>query len=278
MRSIKNIDELQDLYQIYDVISNDNNADIYKAIDIINKKDVVIKNSGKRNALNELNFFRNVLKEPHPNIIYFYTGFEDAGAVYLVLEYANGGDLLDLCTDPRLLSENNIRQIFIQIVEGTKYIHSLGYFHGDLKPENILLIKDLESNDYRVKIIDFEFARSYRNDMLIKCTRGTLNYAAPEILCRDSFIGPEVDMWALGVILYIITFKCPLFSHPNNENASSEIFREIFHNFAKQGFNLSRIISCELHFLLAGLLTVDRKVRFTMNEVVSSTWLQAQNM
>lgn len=275
MKSIKNIDELQELYNIYEIISSESRSDIYRARDIRDNKEVVIKSSHKRYALNELNFFKDVMKEKHPNIIHVYDSFEDDGCAYIILEYANAGDLLGLCKDHRLLSENHIRNFFKQIVEGTRYIHSLKYFHGDLKPENILLFRNVADETFTLKITDFEFSRSYREDMLIKTMRGTLNYAAPEILCRESFIGPEIDIWALGIILYIMTFKTQLFDHPVWDNITVEVYQEIFRNFSEKGFNLNRVISYELHNLLTGMLIVNRENRFKMDEIISSAWMQS---
>lgn len=267
---MSSLEEIQDLYNIREILSSENRSDIFLAKEISSGKDVVIKSSEKRRAINELKIFKDVLRERHPHIIQFYTSFEDNDCVYMILEYANGGDLLDLCKDKQLISENNIKVLFKQILEGVRHIHSLKYYHGDLKPENVLVFKNNTNDDITLKLIDFEFTRSYREDMLIRSGKGTLNYAAPELLCRDSFIGPEVDIWALGVILYIITFKIPLFSHDEHGT-----FRDIFNEFTQNGFKLTRIISYELHQLLTGLLTVDRTKRFKMEDILESAWLTA---
>lgn len=99
----------------------------------------------------------------------------------------------------RKLSENEARHIFRQLVEGTKYLHEKHIVHRDLKLENALI--DGEKN---IKIIDFGFSVSTKKEEILKNFCGTPSYMAPEIVTRKEYNGMYADVWALGVMLYIM--------------------------------------------------------------------------
>jgi len=136
----------------------------------------------------------------HQNIVSLFAVFENRNQICMVMEYAGGGELLDYITRRTRLSEIEARRFFIQLLDGIGYAHSKRIVHRDIKAENVFLDEKLEM----IKIGDWGFASLYKSDQVTDYSCGTLHYAAPEILSQGSTIGPEVDVWALGVLLYFM--------------------------------------------------------------------------
>ena len=141
----------------------------------------------------------------HPSIIKLYTHFEDKQNLYLVLEYAANGSLfhhLRKRRDP--LPEAEARTLYTQICEGIAYLHSQTMIHRDLKPENVVL-----DANRRVKIIDFGWCIQTMENRQTVC--GTIDFMAPEIFEGRGY-SFEVDLWALGILLYEMLHKKVPFS------------------------------------------------------------------
>ncbi|OMJ66081.1 hypothetical protein SteCoe_37206 [Stentor coeruleus] len=132
----------------------------------------------------------------HPHIIKLFNSFTDETNIYLVLEYAESGSLFEKIEDNGKLTEDEARKFFVQTVNGIIYLHENEIVHRDVKPENILL--DKSGN---VKICDFGWCARGTEDRSTFC--GTLDYMAPEII-KGQKHSYEVDIWALGVLLYEI--------------------------------------------------------------------------
>jgi serine/threonine protein kinase len=130
------------------------------------------------------------------------------------MAYAEGGELTQLITSKEKLSEERIKFIFHQIHEGVKFIHSKNVIHRDLKPNNILF---LDKEKTHVVIIDFGISgiANGRSREIIKA--GTIKYIPPEMTSGDHFqSSSKIDIWALGVILYLMNFK--IFPFDGNDN------------------------------------------------------------
>ena len=135
---------------------------------------------------------------------------------YIAQEMIAGGELFDYVANSGPFSEEICKYFFKQILQGVHYIHSKGFSHRDLKPENILLDKM-----YDVKIVDFGFACELEGRDGSGTNRsqiGTPGYMAPEILGKQPYQGQIVDLFALGVILFILYSGHPPFSMANEED------------------------------------------------------------
>lgn len=199
-------------YKIEKVLEENQLNSVYLGKNIENKN--VILKVCKKN-INELKILKRLT---HPNIITMYDNFPISinGKIYnvMVIEYCDKGDLYENLNflDNYLI----IKNYFTQIVSGLMYIHSLNISHGDIKPENIVINKN-----GNVKLIDFGL--SYCIDKYqIKCggkPKGTIKYMAPELTCflKENNIKKKldlfaVDMWALGIVYFIMIHKCFPFS------------------------------------------------------------------
>jgi serine/threonine protein kinase len=140
----------------------------------------------------------------HNNIIKIYGSFAYKNYLYNIMPYCEGGELTQLINSNNYLSEKRIKEIFIQIVEGVKFIHENNVIHRDLKPNNILF---LDKEKTKVVIIDFGLS-GFSNGLIKEVIKaGTFKFLSPEILCRENFSSSsKIDIWALGVILYLMNF------------------------------------------------------------------------
>ena len=112
----------------------------------------------------------------HPHIIQLYNIIETTQLLYLITEYAKGGELFDYIVSRQRLSEIEACRFFQQIVSGVEYMHKLGIVHRDLKPENLLL----DENAW-IKIIDFGLSNTYKEGECLKTACGSPCYTAPEV-------------------------------------------------------------------------------------------------
>lgn len=140
----------------------------------------------------------------HENIVDTFDVFDSLHHLYLVIEFMEGGELFDIVADQGHLSEQRASQVMRDIIKGVDYLHSMGIVHCDIKPENILC-KNREW-PLHVKLCDFGLANFYdKHDDQSTMTAmiGTPGYVAPEVVKREPY-GPPVDMWACGVVLYVM--------------------------------------------------------------------------
>lgn len=139
----------------------------------------------------------------HPNIIGLYEAIETSTRIFLVMDLADGGDLLDYIKTNGVVAENEARKFFRQLVDASEYLHRLDVVHRDLKCENILL-----DGNKNILLSDFGFARTQpveydtgrRKLSLTFC--GSYAYAPPEILRGIAYDGTRSDVWSLGVVLF----------------------------------------------------------------------------
>jgi serine/threonine-protein kinase CHEK2 len=162
----------------------------------------------------------------HPNMLCLKDTFDEPNAVYLVLELAAEGELFNWIVMKQKLTEDETRKVFIQLFQGLKYLvslvinvlilntndtqHERGIVHRDIKPENILLT----DKNLHVKLADFGLAKIIGEESFTTTLCGTPSYVAPEILedSRYRRYTRAVDVWSLGVVLYICLCGFPPFS------------------------------------------------------------------
>ncbi|XP_061430343.1 NUAK family SNF1-like kinase 1 [Lethenteron reissneri] len=137
----------------------------------------------------------------HPHIVSIFEVFENKDKMVIVMELASHGELFDYLNAHRPLRETEARRLFRQIVSAVHHCHKSGVVHRDLKLENILL-----DESCNIKIADFGLSNLYAPDRYLSTFCGSPLYASPEIINGRPYRGPEVDSWALGVLLYAIVY------------------------------------------------------------------------
>ena len=154
----------------------------------------------------------------HPNIIKVFDAFDDGRRVYMILEYAENGDVLRYIQRVGALSENLAKGWTWQLCDAVRYLHGLNITHRDLKLENLLLDKF-----FNVKLCDFGFVKGDCMHAMSQTYCGSKSYAAPEILKGEPYDPKKADMWAIGVILYIfVTGKMPFDESRGNSGVLEE--------------------------------------------------------
>lgn len=136
----------------------------------------------------------------HPHIVHLYDILYAKDAVYLIMEIVGGGELFDFVLQKERLSEHEARKLFREIVSAVDYMHRSGVVHRDIKLENILL-----DNTGCTKLIDLGLGNFFGHGNTLSTFCGSPDYCAPELWQAKSYNGPEVDIWSLGVVLFIMT-------------------------------------------------------------------------
>lgn len=142
-------------------------------------------------------------KVNHKYIVKLFEVFQCAERVYLVMELATGGELFERIVSRGSFTEKDATEVLCMVLEGVRYLHSLGITHRDLKPENLLYYHP--GPDSRILITDFGLSKTRQNakNETMDTTCGTPEYIAPEILLRQPYTN-AVDMWSIGVITHVL--------------------------------------------------------------------------
>ena len=196
----------------------------------------------------------------HKNIIKYFEHFENEKHFFIVMENICGGNLLNAINKMSKFSESMAKNIFKQLIETIKYLHSIGIVHRDIKPDNILL--DLDNT---IKLCDFGVSKEVKEGQLLTDSCGTPAFVAPEIL-KDSPYNPYMtDIWSSGVVLYaMITGFFPF--RGVNET-------ELHKNILSGAFPKLKDVSNELKDLLNKILEVNPNKRITIDNILKHPWI-----
>ncbi|KAI8849808.1 kinase-like domain-containing protein [Chytridium lagenaria] len=150
-----------------------------------------------------------LMRLDHPNIINLYQVMDTEDECFVVMEYAAGGELIDYIAARNYLTEKEARRLFRQILSAMDHCHMANVVHRDLKLENLLL-----TDQKNILISDFGLGRTFLNDKddYMKTFCGTPNYAAVELISGIPYIGVKADIWALGVVLFVMMTGRPPFT------------------------------------------------------------------
>jgi len=258
---------------------------VYLAMHIATGKTVALKVLGKTALFSERGSVEKLMAEvknqkslDHPNILGLLAWFQDDKNIYLVLEYAPGGDLYAKCLFWKdTISEGKVARILMQIAAALKECHDRGITHRDIKPVNILL--DKEGNICMLA----DFGCSIMSAGTMDGLAGTMPYMAPEMLREPMTKAEEytskVDMWSLGVVAYgLFTAELP-FAPPVNkfgyaaqlksiENANRDAEKDIFERFGDLDVSDGAVD------LLRKLLQTDPEKRISAKEVLEHPWIK----
>ncbi|XP_078270192.1 NUAK family SNF1-like kinase 1 isoform X1 [Rhinoraja longicauda] len=195
----------------------------------------------------------------HPNIINIYEVFENKDKIIIVMDYCSNGELYDYVNEHHKLSESEARKAFRQIVSAVHHCHKKGIVHRDLKLENILLDENLN-----VKLADFGLSNLYHKDRLLETYCGSPLYASPEIVNGLPYQGPEVDCWALGVLLYTLVYGTMPFD--------SQSYKTLTQQISLGEYRKPPQIS-GAHGLIDWMLSVNPRKRATIDDIANHWWV-----
>uniref|UniRef100_A0A673VDF6 Maternal embryonic leucine zipper kinase n=1 Tax=Suricata suricatta TaxID=37032 RepID=A0A673VDF6_SURSU len=263
---MKDYDELLKYYELYETIGTGGFAKVKLACHILTGEMVAIKIMDK-NALGsdlprvktEIEALKNLR---HQHICQLYHVLETANKIFLVLEYCPGGELFDYIISQDRLSEEETRVVFRQIVSAVAYVHSQGYAHRDLKPENLLF-----DEYHKLKLIDFGLCAQPKGnkDYHLQTCCGSLAYAAPELIQGKSYLGSEVDVWSMGILLYVL--MCGFL--PFDDDNVMALYKKI----TRGKYEVPKWLSSSSALLLQQMLQVDPKKRISVKNLLSHPWI-----
>ncbi|XP_064401838.1 testis-specific serine/threonine-protein kinase 3-like [Halichondria panicea] len=195
----------------------------------------------------------------HDTIIKLIDVIDTPDTMYLVMELASSGDLLDFINSRRYLSERVARNLFIDLVNGIEVCHSMNIVHRDLKCENLLLDGQL-----KLKISDFGFARKTEGKNL-ETYCGSYAYAAPEVILGQPYMGEAADVWSMGVVLFaMLAGKLP-FKDSDVKTLLAEISSVLVYPSRLTG---------EVKSLVSKMLTFTPHERITVAEIQTHPWMK----
>ena len=238
-------------------------------------KKVQLLNLSEKQKLSSLNEVRVLASIKNKNIINYKEAFLDEKdcTLCLVTEFADKGDLENRIKEQKekgtYFNENDIWNIFIQIVKGLKSLHDMRIIHRDIKSSNIFLF-----SDGKAKLGDLNVCKILSKDVLGHTQAGTPAYAAPEVWMEKPY-GFKSDIWSLGCVLYeMVTLKCP-FREDNMVKLYNKVlvgeYKKIPNNFSN-----------ELKWIIEQMINSEMNKRFSCDEILNcecvKKWIEHQNI
>ncbi|XP_008058563.1 serine/threonine-protein kinase DCLK1 isoform X2 [Carlito syrichta] len=228
----------------------------------------IIKKSkcrGKEHMIqNEVSILRRV---KHPNIVLLIEEMDVPTELYLVMELVKGGDLFDAITSTNKYTERDASGMLYNLASAIKYLHSLNIVHRDIKPEN-LLVYEHQDGSKSLKLGDFGLATIVDGPLYTVC--GTPTYVAPEIIAETGY-GLKVDIWAAGVITYILLCGFPPFRGSGDDQ--EVLFDQILMGQVDFPSPYWDNVSDSAKELITMMLLVDVDQRFSAMQVLEHPWV-----
>ncbi|TRY58097.1 hypothetical protein DNTS_022731 [Danionella cerebrum] len=254
-------------YEMERTIGKGNFAVVKLASHVITRAKVAIKMVDKT-QLDEENL-KKIFREVqimkmlrHPHIIRLYQVMETERMIYLVTEYASGGEIFDHLVAHGRMAEKDARKKFKQIVAAVYFCHCRNIVHRDLKAENLLLDHNLN-----IKIADFGFSNLFSRGQLLKTWCGSPPYAAPELFEGKEYDGPKVDIWSLGVVLYVLVCGALPFDGSTLQNLRARVL--------SGKFRIPFFMSTDCEYLIRHMLVLEPSRRLSMEQICKNKWMRA---
>uniref|UniRef100_A0A3Q2CMN4 MAP/microtubule affinity-regulating kinase 3 n=1 Tax=Cyprinodon variegatus TaxID=28743 RepID=A0A3Q2CMN4_CYPVA len=252
-------------YRLLKTIGKGNFAKVKLARHVLTGKEVAVKIIDKTqlNSSSLQKLFREVRIMKmlnHPNIVKLFEVIETEKTLYLVMEYASGGEVFDYLVAHGRMKEKEARAKFRQIVSAVQYCHQKCIVHRDLKAENLLLDADMN-----IKIADFGFSNEFTLGNKLDTFCGSPPYAAPELFQGKKYDGPEVDVWSLGVILYTLVSGSLPFDGQN--------LKELRERVLRGKYRIPFYMSTDCENLLKKFLILNPSKRGSLEQIMRDRWM-----
>ncbi|KAM6985958.1 serine/threonine-protein kinase DCLK1a [Aplochiton taeniatus] len=262
---------LSDRYKVGRMLGDGNFAVVHECVErstgrqyalkIINKG----KCRGKEHMIqNEVAILRRV---KHPNVVLLIEEMDTYSQLYLVMELVKGGDLFDAITSTTRYTERDASRMLHNLANAIKYLHSLNIVHRDIKPENLLVYEHADGST-SLKLGDFGLATVVEGPLYTVC--GTPTYVAPEIISETGY-GLKVDIWAAGVITYILLCGFPPFRGSSEDQ--EVLFDQILMGQLEFPLPYWDQVSDSAKELIGSMLEVEVDQRYTALQVLEHPWV-----
>ena len=236
------------------------------ALHVLSGHIVAIKSFNKKKnnfPIHKIKYEIKIMQKLRNNkkIVKLLEAFENEKYFFIIMENVIGGNLFNAINKMNKLSEAISRNIFKQLIEAIKYIHSKGIVHRDIKPDNILL--NLNNN---IKLCDFGVSKEIKKGQLISDSCGTPAFIAPEILLDEPYDPYKTDIWSSGVVLYVMISGFFPFTGINENQLHKHILSGKFPKLPN--------ISSNLNDLINRILEVNPNKRITIDEILNHPWIK----
>ncbi|XP_011474963.2 serine/threonine-protein kinase DCLK2 isoform X1 [Oryzias latipes] len=262
------------LYQKYEVgkvIGDGNFAVVRECVERSTGKEFALKIIDKARCRGKEHLIENEVavlrKVKHPNIVMLVEEMVTPSELCLVMELVKDGDLFDAITSSAKYTERDASMMVCNLAGALKYLHSMNIVHRDIKPEN-LLVYEHHDGTKSLKLGDFGLATVVEGPLYTVC--GTPTYVAPEIIAETGY-GLKVDIWAAGVITYILLCGFPPFRSENNQQ--EELFDQILLGQLEFPSPYWDNVSHSAKNLIEGMLQTNVDARHTAQSVLSHPWV-----
>lgn len=231
------------------------------AIKVLAKKAILKKESVRRRLIRETRALRQL---HHKNVVKLYDVMETEGNHYLVMNYIKGVNFKDFLSKRPKLTEKEAKPLVHQMVEAVHYMHSLGIVHRDLKPDNFII----DGKD--ITVVDFGLSAFLKDDCSMRTQCGSPAYAAPEIFTGKPY-DKSVDVWSLGVVLYLMLTKVLPFI------ADGKSYTQLY-SVILRGFDVPSYLSADCIALLSKMISVEPTTRITTSDLLTYPWLAQESV
>ncbi|KAL0584991.1 hypothetical protein ABG067_005128 [Albugo candida] len=235
-----------------------------KQIDLAQVHQVLLGNKQMDNPFNEGLTIHKLMSggKPHNHILQFYDAFIVDQSYYVVMEYCEGGDLLDLLQSmpQHRFPEPIAMRYFRQIVHGLRHLHTQNIAHRDISLENILMKRN------QCKICDFGLSTPAHR--MCSETVGKAYYMAPEVVLGEQYDPAAADVWSLGILLFIMLTGSPLTPSASEEEKAFMAFKKYGVAGIIFSWEMHLLLSDEVVDLLSGLLQLSPLKRLTIEEII----------
>jgi len=235
------------------------------AIKFIGKK--FVTKEEMHNLCREIDIMKKLV---HENVMKLHEFYETEDLIAMVLELVQDGELFYKIIEAGSYSEADAKGIVIQIVRGIEYLHKSGIAHRDLKPENLLCdASSAKYKPFRIVIADFGLSKFFDEGHTLETKCGTPDYVAPEVIAAKGSYSNAIDMWATGVITYVLLCGYSPFMNDSDTALFAQIVKADF-DFPEAEWS---VISDHAKDFIRRLLVVDAKKRLTADQALKHPWL-----
>lgn len=223
------------------------------------EKDKIYQQEDKDRVEREIKILKMIR---HNNLIQVYQVIQTPTLIYIVMEYSPGKDMFNYIVNNKKIKEDEACCYFQQLIEGVDYCHKLKICHRDLKPENLLL------EGKTIKLIDFGLSNTWGKTGKLHTACGSPSYAAPEmILGETEYYGSRVDVWSVGVVLYVMVCGFLPFEDANQD--------KLYKKIIEGKYALPSFVSEPCKDLIRKVMNVDQEKRYTIAEIKMHPWYKS---